>query len=74
MLDGRTAPGGGCEGESLESRAASTVHTPPDASMQADTEEETDSGSSGENLEQRLQMLERKIGKNNRSNYEFPKR
>ena len=43
VLDGRTAPGGGCEGESLESRAASTFHTPPDASMQDDTEEETDS-------------------------------
>ena len=50
VLDGRTAPGGGCEGESLESRAASTVRTPPDASMQDDTEEETDSGSSEENL------------------------
>ena len=45
----------------MESRAASTVHTLPDASMQDDTEEETDSGTSGENLEQRLQMLERKI-------------
>ena len=47
--------------------------SPPDASMQYDTKEETDSGSSGENLEQRLQMLERKIEKNNRSNYEFTK-
>ena len=73
MLDGGTAPGGGCEVESLESRAASNVHTPPDASMQDDTEEETDSGSSEENLEQRLQMLERKIEKNNRTNYEFTK-
>ena len=60
-------------GGSLESRAASTVHTPPDASMQDDTEEEINSGSSGENLEQRLQMLERMIEKNNRSNYEFTK-
>ena len=73
VLDRRTAPGGGCEGKSLESHAASTVHTLPDASMQDDTEEETDSGSSGENLEQRLQMLERKIEKNNRSNYEVTK-
>ena len=43
------------------------------ASMQDDTEEETDYGSSEENLDQRLQMLERKIEKNNRSNYEFTK-
>ena len=57
----------------MESHAASTAHTPPDASMQDDIEEETDSGSSGENLEQRLQMLERKFEKNNRSNYEFTK-
>ena len=57
----------------MESRAALTVRTPPDASMQDDTEEETDSGSNRKNLEQRLQMLERKIEKNNGSNYEFTK-
>ena len=54
VLDGRTAPGMGREWESLESCAASNVRTPSDTSMQDDTEQETDSGSSWENLEQRL--------------------
>ena len=50
----------------MESRTASTVRRKP-------TLEETNSGSSRENLEQRLQILERSIEKNNKSNYEFTK-
>ena len=73
VLDGKTALGARRREESLESRGASDVRVPLNTSIDGDTDEETDAGSSEGNLEWRIQVLEGKIEKNNKTNYKFTK-